>query len=184
MQGRRIRHSTPTKMASEYKRWKWVERLLRSDVDIWWDSARPPHIIGAKQQRNKRGHGQIQRIDSRSKWVHLPALSTRLLVLFPCMGEEKQQHREKTNMQEKESEGRVKWKEKLWGGFKNGHISNDQSKLRPTGLENRTHKFRTLNMFHCFLLPSLFSPSLSFISSAEKKKKKEHTHFTVGCHIF
>lgn len=79
-------------------------------------------------------------------------------------------------MREKYIEARrVKWKENLWGGFKNGHILNDRSKLRPTGLENRTHKFRTLNMFYFFLLPSLFSLSLSlslsFFSSAGKKNK-------------
>lgn len=84
---------------------------------------------------------------------------------------EKQQSRGETNVEA----GRVKWKEKLWGGFKNGHIWSDRSKLRPTGLENRTHKFRTLNMFYCFLLPSLFSLSLSFFSSAGKKINGTHT---------
>lgn len=52
--------------------------------------------------------------------------------------------------------------EKLWGEFKNGHILNGRSKLRPTGLENRTHKFSVLDMFHCFSRSSPLSPSLSF----------------------
>lgn len=42
----------------------------------------------------------------------------------------------------------IEGKKKLWGEFKNGHILNGQSKLRPTGLENRTRKFRTLDISH------------------------------------
>lgn len=60
--------------------------------------------------------------------------------------------------------------EKLWRRFKNGHILNGRSKLRPTGLENRTHKFRALDTFHyLFLAPSL----------ARGKERGTHTQWAV-----
>lgn len=65
---------------------------------------------------------------------------------------------------------------KLWGEFKNGHILNGRSKLRPTGLENRTHKFRALDISRYLFLPST-SSSLSLSPS----RKGEHTQWVVTC---
>lgn len=65
--------------------------------------------------------------------------------------------------------GRGIEKKKLWGEFKNGHILNGRSKLRPTGLENRTRKFSTLDIFH----------SLSLSVSVSLSRKGEHTQWVV-----
>lgn len=167
--------TTSAEEASESQRGKWAARLLRSDPDICLSVSYSGRTTAEHTTENMvRSQPSAPCPDDAA---HLPAF------VQPKKSNRAQEDKHTGEMKSGGS-GRVEWKEKLWGGFKNGHILNDRSKLRPTGLENGTHKFRTLNMFHSFLLPSLFSPSLTFFTSAGEKKRGTHTHFTVGCHIF
>lgn len=98
-EGGRRRHSTPTAEASENKRGKRAARLLRSDVDIWGDSAPLPRIAGGKttEQMTENVLRSQPSAPFPDDSVHLPRDATACV--FPSEG--KQQSRGKTKVREK-----------------------------------------------------------------------------------